>query len=280
MSRRLPIPADLAPFSARPGVGNWLRAFWLPVTAFRLILRTRRLRRLMAGCAVLTLASFIAVLTGLTFGVGPLLGWLWPRPPGLPALALWYLLEALGFVLFAVLLLNTVPVLVLSPLQNALSAETEAALSSGPSVGAQTVPAGPVFSLAAFLPTLLRVLILWMGNAALLVLAAVSGPLGVLVAGFGLAWTALWMGAEYLEIPLSRHGHGSRRVFAVVRTHLGVCLAFGSAVFLLMWVPVVNLFFVPVAVVAGTLLFRGLNAFPPLAPGRYGLAPPTDERPR
>jgi CysZ protein len=43
-------------------------------------------------------------------------------------------------------------------------------------------------------------------------------------------------------------------------------MGFGAAVYVLLWLPVLNLFFIPLAVVAGTLLFRGLRASGSLPP--------------
>ena len=49
------------------------------------------------------------------------------------------------------------------------------------------------------------------------------------------------------------------RLRQVLRTRRALCLGFGAAVYLLMWIPILNLFFIPLAVVAGTLLFCGVR---------------------
>ena len=43
-------------------------------------------------------------------------------------------------------------------------------------------------------------------------------------------------------------------------------LGFGAAVYVILWVPVLNTLFVPLAIVGGTLLFRGLLAAGALPP--------------
>jgi CysZ protein len=47
-------------------------------------------------------------------------------------------------------------------------------------------------------------------------------------------------------------------VIRALRTRLPLALGFGATLWVLLWVPVLNFFLMPVAVVAGTLLFRGL----------------------
>lgn len=56
---------------------------------------------------------------------------------------------------------------------------------------------------------------------------------------------------------------------SALRGRLALALGFGAALTLLLWVPVLNFFLMPLAVVAGTLLFCGLrgNAKPPAGVG-------------
>ena len=51
--------------------------------------------------------------------------------------------------------------------------------------------------------------------------------------------------------------------------------AFGAAVYLILLVPILNTFFLPAAIVGGTLLFRGLRAA-----GALGPPPPPTPAPR
>ena len=44
-----------------------------------------------------------------------------------------------------------------------------------------------------------------------------------------------------------------------MKHHLPACLGLGFGLYALLWIPILNLFLVPVAVVAGTLLFSQLE---------------------
>jgi len=106
--------------------------------------------------------------------------------------------------------------------------------------------------------TAVRVLALLMGQAGLMLLHALFPAAALLWTAAGVGWTALWACAEYLDAPMVRH----RRPFAEVRRVLArrtaLSLGFGLVLTALLWVPLLNLFLVPVAVCAGTLLYRSL----------------------
>jgi len=85
------------------------------------------------------------------------------------------------------------------------------------------------------------------------------------VAGWG--WTALWACAEYLDAPLSRRDRPFSDVRQVLVRRTSLALGFGLVLTLLLWIPLVNLFLVPVAVAAGTLLHRSLVAAGTLSDG-------------
>jgi CysZ protein len=48
-------------------------------------------------------------------------------------------------------------------------------------------------------------------------------------------------------------------VVTALRARLALALGFGGCLSLILWVPLLNFFLMPLAVVAGTLLFRGLR---------------------
>jgi CysZ protein len=86
------------------------------------------------------------------------------------------------------------------------------------------------------------------------------------------AWTMTWLAAEHLGGVMARHLYPFAAVRQVLAERRALCLGFGAAVYVLLWVPILNTFFLPAAVVGGTLLFRGLRAagsLPP-APARPG----------
>ena len=73
-------------------------------------------------------------------------------------------------------------------------------------------------------------------------------------------WTMGWLAAEYLDTAMARHHYPFRAVRGAVLSRAGLCMGFGAAVYLLLWIPILNFFFIPLAIVSGTLLFRGLLA--------------------
>ena len=68
-----------------------------------------------------------------------------------------------------------------------------------------------------------------------------------------------WLAVEHLSNPAARHLVPFRQVVRALRQRPFLALGFGAALWVLLWVPVVNFFLLPVAVVAGTLLFRSLE---------------------
>jgi len=107
--------------------------------------------------------------------------------------------------------------------------------------------------------TLARIAILLAGHAALALLHFLPVAGTLLWTVLGTAWTMAWLATEYLDAPMARHLYAFREVRGVVVRRLSLSLGFGAAVYVLLWVPILNLFFIPVAVVSGTLLFRALR---------------------
>lgn len=251
----LPLLPSLPPTS-RPG--DFLRGLGLPVRAFALILRTPRLLALSLGSGAVTAAT----LVGLALGAWPLGQHLAGRL--LEADAGWRHAAAVGLgALFALVLWGvgalTVPNLLLAPLQDPLSEATEARLGdfTAPPFSWGAVLRGTRESLAH---TLLRLSLMLAGLALLFPLHLVP------VAGSGLwvalssVWSMYWLAVEHLSNPMARHLRPFGQVVAVLRRRLALALGFGAALWVLLWVPVVNCFLMPVAVVAGTLLYRALVA--------------------
>ena len=153
----------------------------------------------------------------------------------------------------------TVPHLVLAPLEDPLSQATDRALG-------RPVPETP-FSLGAVLTgtarsalhTVLRLAFMVAGVVALLPLHVVPlvGNVASMVLSF--LWASWWAATEYAAGPAAREGLGFFATQRLLRAHAAATLGLGGALFLLLWVPVVQFFLVPVAVVSGTLLFRRLN---------------------
>jgi CysZ protein len=102
------------------------------------------------------------------------------------------------------------------------------------------------------------VTILLLGQALVLALQLLLPAAAPLWAAAGVGWTALFACAEYLDPPLARRGGSFVEVRRVLARRTALALGFGLSVTVLLWVPLLNLFLLPLAVVAGTLLHRSL----------------------
>ncbi len=163
------------------------------------------------------------------------------------------------FLGLALVLLGLVVVVLLSsivaaPFNDALSEAVEDLL---------TGEHAPPFSLRKLVADIARTLRL--ESLKVLVYAAVVGPLflvsllipgiGQVVSLLGFALTAVYLGIDYIDWPAARRDWsvGDRLQFA--RRRLPAVAGFGTGVWLLLFIPLVNLLFMPAAVAGGTMLF-------------------------
>lgn len=84
-------------------------------------------------------------------------------------------------------------------------------------------------------------------------LIPVVGPL--LQATLGFLVTAMFLALENADLAAARHGLSVRDRIAHARRHLGSALGMGTAIWVLMLVPLLNLLLVPAAVAGATLWF-------------------------
>ncbi|MDB4976101.1 MAG: cysZ [Myxococcaceae bacterium] len=168
------------------------------------------------------------------------------------------LLVGIGLaMLFAVALAN----LFAAPFNDALSETIEELETGRPS---------PPFSLRRLVRDLARTLRLELGK--LVIYAAVMGPLWVaswllpgigqaLYMGFAALFTALYFAVDYIDWPASRRGLSLRARLDLLRVRPLMTLGFGFAVALCLFIPLLNLCFMPLAVAGGTRLFLDLDAY-------------------
>lgn len=233
-----------------------LRGASFPFRAAGLVLRVPHLRRLATLCAAVTLLIFALWGWALWTWLPPLLERVWPHPEGAVGW-LWQLTLALAGALAWLLGAATLPLLALAPLEDLLVEATETAVGAPPSPPLGLAGAIRQAGLALG-RTAARILLLLLGQAILLVLQLLVPAGAPIWAVVGLGWTALFACAEYLDPPLARRGRPFAEVRRVLARRAGLALGFGLAVTVLLWVPPLNLFLVPVAVCAGTLLHRSL----------------------
>lgn len=250
-------PMPEAPLlSARSRPLDVLAGAAIPFRAAALLLRTPRLRALSLLCAGVTLVIFAIWAAVLWHFLPGWLGILWAQPEGV-ARWLWTLTLLLTGALAWLLGAATLPLLALAPMQDWLVDATEAAVGAPPAP-----PVGPIAgmgqALGAVGRTAVRVLALLTGQAGLMLLHAVLPAAALVWTAAGVGWTALWACAEYLDAPMARHRRPFREVRRVLAGRTGLALGFGLVIVVLLWVPLLNLFLVPLAVCAGTLLYRSL----------------------
>ncbi|WP_224243939.1 EI24 domain-containing protein [Hyalangium gracile] len=259
-------PPSLVPqIAARPSLKDFFQGVGLLGRAFGLIFRSGKLFLLSALCALVTLVALVGLVALLWRYTPELVGSFFARPEAWYGKAAWYAVLTLTFVVLLVVGANTVPPLLLAPLQDPLSETTEELCGGPPS---------PPFSLGGFLRglvtgiahTLARIFFLLLGLLVLLPLNLIPVAGSILWTVLGSLWSMMWMAGEHLAGPMTRHLYPFAEVRRMLRQRTALCLGFGAGVYLLLWVPVLNTFFLPVAIVAGTLLYRGLVAAGQLPP--------------
>jgi CysZ protein len=252
MTDSSPIP-DLP---AESSAGDLVRGLTIPLRAFALIFRTPKLLMLSLLCAAVT------GLTLLGVGWGALALAQRASDALISADSGWQHAASIGlavvfFAVFFIIGALTLPNLILAPLQDPLSEATEVRCGdftpSPFSVG--SVVRGVIESLTH---TLTRVALMLLGLAVLFPLNLIPVAGSVLWVALSSVWSMFWLAAEHLSNPMARHLRPFKQVLAALRGRLPLALGFGATLYVLLWVPVLNFFLMPVAVVAGTLLFRGL----------------------
>jgi CysZ protein len=153
----------------------------------------------------------------------------------------------------------TVPAAVLAPLQDPLSEAVEEALGdfTAPPFSLARAARGVGLSLSH---TGLRLALQLLGYAVLFPLNFIPVAGSVIWAVVSAVWTMWWLATEYLSGPMARHLYPFGRVLKTMRKRPALSFGFGAALHLLLFIPVVNFFLVPLAVVGSTLFFRHLAA--------------------
>jgi CysZ protein len=175
--------------------------------------------------------------------------------------ALIYLLTIILIVilLLAIALTFTMVASILgSPFHDAISARTEILVTGREE---------PPFTIKAILAEIWRTVkeelkkiifyLVAIGLILLLNLIPVIGQILYVVLSFTL--TILWLGMSFLDYTFARHAYKFGMKIRFVRQNMFAVFGFGLAVFVGVLIPVLNLVFLPVAVVGGTLLYLELS---------------------
>ena len=222
----------------------------LPLRAARLILRVPSLRRWSIAAVVVSAVVLAGIAVGLALVVDDLLALVWRQPAGAARFA-WWLLYALAYGVLFVIAAAAVPPIATAPLGDPLSAATERALGRVPPAGRGLLRE----TVSSVLRTAARVAILLAGQGAILLLWLLPGAGAAIATALSIAWTSAWLAVEYLDVPGNRHGLGFGASVRLARDHLPAAMGFGLGVYALLWIPLLNVVFIPVAVVGGTMLF-------------------------
>ena len=160
--------------------------------------------------------------------------------------------------LFGLVLVLVLSSVVAAPFNDALSEAVEHIV---------TGESAPPFSLSRMFADIARTIRLELLKV--LVYLAVVGPMflvsfiipgvGQIVSLIGFALTAVYLGIDYVDWPAARRNWSVRDRVAFTRSQLPAVAGFGTGVWLLLFIPLVNLFFMPSAVAGGTLLFLALQ---------------------
>jgi CysZ protein len=163
-------------------------------------------------------------------------------------------LSGIVITLLGLVLVFLLSSLVAAPFNDALSEAVERILTGA---------APPPFSLRRMMADIARTIRLELLKV--LLYAAIIGPMflasffipgiGQLVSLAGFALTAIYLGIDYVDWPAARRDWSVGERVAFARRQLAAVAGFGTGVWVLLFIPLVNLFFMPAAVAGGTMLF-------------------------
>ncbi|HEY3451694.1 MAG TPA: EI24 domain-containing protein [Myxococcales bacterium] len=251
--------AVTVPDLTRSSALDLFRGFGIALRGLGLVFSTPALSRLALGVAFVTVVTLVGLVAGLWFAVPALVGWAWTPPDTWWGASLFTVAEILVFLLFLVAGANTLPMMLAAPLMDPISIATERLL--GVEVRSEEGVKRMVTEVVhAVANGLVRLVVLALGQLLLLLVLLIPGLGGPLWSVLSWTWTALWLSAAHLDVPMARHLYPFDQELSVLRRRPLLCVGFGAAVALMLWVPVLNCFFVPAAVISSTLLFRGLVA--------------------
>ncbi|MBI2895280.1 MAG: EI24 domain-containing protein [Deltaproteobacteria bacterium] len=253
---------------------RFFRGMRYPFGGMSFVLRTPSVYKLalpIVLCAILIL-GFVLV-AGIRWG-GGLIDAVWATPEregfwgGVLSVlhGLYAFVFAAGLVVIGYYVWMALTALVTAPLKDLLSEKIETM---------RTGREGPPLSLPALVSEVGRTLRVEGGKLAVYV--ALMFPLWV--ASFAIPWlgqllltvvgwyfTAVYLCFDFLDWPMSRRGWGFRHRFGQIRRNQALSLGFGTSCWLLLFVPIVNVFLVPGAVAGGTNLFVDLEEAGAFAP--------------
>jgi len=247
------------------------RGFAYPFRGFAFLRKNPDLARYWRWPILITGAALLSSLWLSVHYHDDLLGLLWPDPAGTDWVSrsltvLHSIVEVFAFFLVALVLgvvclgFSTV---IAAPFNDVLSEVVEQR---------EAGHSAPLFSFERVLRDASRTIRL--ESLKLVCYAAVMLPVWILsllvpgvgqvaYVGFAALFSSAYFALDFTDWPASRRGQGIRYRLSVLRSHPWLLLGFGGCVWLLMWVPFVNLWLMPAAVAGGTRLWLDLETAKP-----------------
>lgn len=259
-----PLVAGLRPRTGA-SAGRFVRGLVMPLRAIAFLSRHPRLWPLVVVPALINLVLFVVAAGLVVTYAGDVLAWLWPRPGVEGVLdwglvALWYAFGAIlvvaGFLAAYVLVLLLGGVLA-SPFTDALSERTEALLTGAQPAAEGSWLAGALQAVGHTAKVTALYLLL-LAPILLLHLVPAVGNLAATVLGAALG--AFFIALEFSDAAFSRRGLSLGAKTRLLRAHLASTMGVGLGASALLWIPLVNVFCIPLAVVSGTVLAVSLTA--------------------
>ncbi|HSN81162.1 MAG TPA: EI24 domain-containing protein [Polyangiales bacterium] len=117
---------------------------------------------------------------------------------------------------------------------------------------------------------LLKVLVYVLIVGPMLIASFFIPGIGQVISLVGFALTAVYLGVDYVDWPAARRNWSVADRIALTRRQLPAIAGFGTGVWALLFIPVLNLLFMPAAVAGGTILFLTLHPEPavPTSPSK------------
>jgi CysZ protein len=250
-------------------LADFIRGLTYPLRGFSILRRHRGLSRYWLPPIALT---FIALVTSVVLSVryhDDVVNLVWGTPSGSDWLS--NLLAAFHFLVQSVALLTAFALsfVLAMLLASVFAAPFNDALSAAVEERETGIPAPP-FSLAGVLSDLGRTvrlellkLFLYLGVLGPLLIASwlVPGAFTVLYSVFATLFTVVYFALDYVDWPAARRRYGARQRIALLSVRPLTTLGFGAAVSICLFIPIVNLFLMPLAVAGGTRLFLDLSEY-------------------
>lgn len=253
----MPAPSAAPQFAREPSLSDFAAGLVLPFRGAAMIFRSGKLFGWSALSGLVTLVALVAVFWISFASANDLVNLVFTKPDAWYGQALWYFVVSLTIGVLVVIGANLVPPILLAPLQDPISETTEELLGNytSPPFSVPRMIKGASVSIGH---TLARIVFLVLGHAVIFPLHFIPVAGSIAWGVIASLWSMAWIAAEYLDGPMARHLYRFSEVRQTLMKRKALALGFGAAVYVMLWIPVINFFFIPTAVVAGTLLFRGL----------------------